>query len=386
MKITYILPHSPEACGWVDKDFATFNHFSHAYRRVMEEFGHETELLYLGKDKEIRKFGHNTIQFPNSFGKEFGKEFSLSLIQYIRKLDTDIVHILGYLQYNMIPLLFILFMKKTPVVIHNRGSAANYSKFKVRIYYKVLALLFKVTLLFKVIDIILSVNATEIENFKKAGLQENKIRYSPPGIDTSILFPEQKEEARKKLNLSQEKKYLLFVGGLIKRKGVDYLIKSISLIRNKYPDIALLIVGGGAELQNFKKFSEKLGISGRVKFFGFVNEAKNLRTYYNAADICVFPSLSEGFGRTPIEALACKKPVIGTKKHIQGGVLKHGKNALLAELRSSESLAENISILLDNPELADKLSSNGYNYVINNVDWKKIGEKLNDIYAEIKSK
>jgi len=84
-----------------------------------------------------------------------------------------------------------------------------------------------------------------------------------------------------------------------------------------------------------------------------------------------------------LEALGCKKPVIGTKKHIRGGVLKHGENALIAELRSVESLAENISILLDDPELADKLSENGYNYIINNLNWKRVGEKLNNLYQEL---
>jgi len=382
MKITYILPHSPEACGLEDKSFPTFNHFSHRYCGIMEELGHETELLYLGRNKKVKKYRKNLIQFPITFGSKFGKEFSLPLLKYLIKLKTDIVHIHGSYQYNILPLLIILYLKRIPIVIQHHGGAFNYSKLKVRLYYKVKVLLSNI--LFKTIDAFLSVNVEEIENLKRAGLREkNKLIYLPVGVDTSIFFPESKREARKKLNLPQEKKYILFVGRLDKNKGVDYLIKAFDLLKNKYPDTILLIVGGGPELQNLKQLSRELGISDRVKFTGFVNEARNLRTYYNAADICVFPIFTSGLGIVTLEALACKKPIIGTKKLIAGGVLKDGENALLAELRSVESLAENISILLDDPELADKLSENGYNYVINNLDWKRIGEKLNNLYQEL---
>jgi glycosyltransferase involved in cell wall biosynthesis len=219
-----------------------------------------------------------------------------------------------------------------------------------------------------------------------AGIDESKIRYIPNGIDTSVFFPESKEKARGKLNLSQEKRYVLFVGRMSKGKGIEYLIKSIDLLKKKYLDLALLLVGGGFELQKLKKLSERLGINDRVKFVGLINEPEVIRTYYNAVDICVFPSLSEGFGIVIIEALACKKPVVGTKGHIGGGVLKHEENALLAEVKSPESLAENISMLLDNAELRDYLSSNGYDFVVNNLGWNKIGEKLNDIYAGIMSR
>ena len=387
MKITYILPHSPEACGLEDKSFPTFNHFSHKYCSIMEELGHETELLYLGRNKKVKKYRKNLIQFPITFGSKFGKEFSLPLFKYLIKLKTDIVHIHGSYQYNILPLLMILYLKRIPIVIQHHGGAFNYSKLKVRLYYKVKVLLSNI--LFKTIDAFLSVNVEEIENLKRAGLREkNKLIYLPVGVDTSIFFPESKKEVREKLGLSQEKKYILFVGVMIKRKGVEYLIKSINLLKNKYPDIILLLVYGGGseeEVKRLKKLSEELNINEQIKFVGCIPENETLREYYNAADICVFPSLSEGLGIVTLEALACRKPVIGTKTHIRGGVLKHGENALLAELRSAESLAENISILLDNPELADKLSENGYNYIINNVEWRKIGEKLVNIYEKLRN-
>lgn len=389
MKITYILPHSPQATGYNDEIFASFDRYVHRYCRLMEDSDHEVELLYFGKrSKKIKeskhRFGHKIIQFPISFGKnEFGKEFSLPLLRYIKRLDTDIVHIHGYHQHNVVPILVTLFKKKIPVVIQHHGVGGDYSRLRTKMYYKVLKLLLKR------VDMILSVNTTEIENLKMAGIEESKIRYIPNGVDTSVFFPESKEEAREKLELSQEKRYVLFVGRMSRFKGLEYLIKSIDLLKKEYPDLTLLLVYGGGfedEIQRLKKLSEELNINDRVEFVGSVPKTEALRTYYNAADICIFPSLSEGFGIVTIEALACKKPVIGTKGHIGGGILKHEENALLAEVKSPESLAENISILLDDAELRDKLSSNGYDFVMNKLDWKKIGENLNKIYAEIMSR
>jgi glycosyltransferase involved in cell wall biosynthesis len=355
----------------------------------MEDSGHEVELLYFGKKgKKIKEskhiFGHKIIQFPISFGKnEFGKEFSLPLLRYIKRSNTDIVHIHGYHQYNVIPILLTLFMKKIPVVIQNHGVGADYSKFRTKIYYKALKLFLKR------VDMILSVSTIEIKNLKMAGIEESKIRYIPNGVDTSVFFPESKEEAREKLKLSQEKRYVLFVGRMSRFKGIEYLIKSIDLLKKEYLDLTLLLVYGGGfkdEIQRLKKLSEDLNINDSVEFVGSVPKTGALRTYYNAADICIFPSLSEPFGIVTIEALACKKPVVGTKGHIGGGVLKHEENALLAEIKSPESLAENISMLLDDNKLRDKLSSNGYDFVMNNLDWNKMGEKLNNIYAEIISR
>ena len=389
MKIIYIVPHSPQATGYTDEDFILYDRYLHRYCKLMEDSGHEVELLYFGKrGKKIKEskhiFGHKIIQFPISFGKnKFGKEFSLLLLRYLKRLDTDIVHIHGYHRYNVVPILLTLFKKKIPVVIQHHGVGGDYSRLRTKMYYKALKLLLKR------VDMILSVNTIEIENLKMAGIEESKIRYIPNGVDTSVFFPESKEEARKKLILSREKRYVLFVGRMSRFKGVDNLIKSIDILKRKYPDLTLLLVYGGGfedEIQRLKKLSEKLNINDRVEFVGSVPKTEALRTYYNAVDICVFPSLSEGLGIVTIEALACKKPVIGTKAHIGGGVLKHEENALLAEVKSPESLAENISMFLDSAELRDKLSSNGYDFVMNNLDWNKIGEKLNDIYAEIMSR
>lgn len=374
MKITYVLPHSPESCGLVDETFVNFNHFSHTYCEFMDKLGHKTELLYLGKGKEIKRLKNNKTQFPIFIGKSFGKEYSLPLIKYMFQVNSDVVHIHGYRQLNILPILTILTLRKIPIVVQHHGGAYNYSKLKVKLYYKILKYLLSVP------DIILAVNINEISNLKKTGIEEKKIKHIPVGVDTSIFYPESKEESRKKLNLPQNKKYILFVGRMVKLKGTEYLIKSIPSIKQIYPDLMLILIGGGPELNRLKALCKVEGLEKNVNFLGYINEPETIRTYYNATDICVFPSLAEGFPIVTLEALACMKPVVGTKAH---SLLVNEENALIAKTKSPESIAENISILLSNEELAKKLSINGYNYTVNNFSWEKVAEKLDEVYSNL---
>ena len=386
MKITYILPHSPQPVGYTDEDFVLFERYYHIYCNLMENLGHEVELLYFGKGskkiKESRhKFGHKIIQFPISFGNRFGREFSLELFDYLRQIDTDIIHINGgLLQDNILPMLHILSKTKIPVVVNHLGHSGNYSKYKIS--HIIFKLIFKK--LFRKVDMLISGFKGEVEELKRVGVPSDKLRYLLLGADISMFFPQSKEEAREKLKLSREKRYLLFVGRLVKIKGVEYLLESMNILKEKYSDINLLIVGCGFEVeeQRLKRMSRELNIEDIVDFVGAVFERERLALYYNAADICVFPA--QGYSFVVAEALACKKPIVVTKKEPEG--LKHGEHALLAEIKSPESLAENISMLLDDAELRDKISSNGYNFVINSLSWKRIGEKLNDIYTEVISR
>lgn len=373
MKITYILPHSSQAVGLSEENFINSGHFSFTYCKIMKEFGHETELLKLG---QIKKIKHNFTQFPISYGDKFGKEFSLSLYRYIDELDTDIVHIHGYRLWNIIPILFILHRRKIPIIVQHHGGGYNYSKLKVRLFYKIL----KSFLSFS--DMILAVNLIEIDNLKRAGIPKSKLRHIPVGIDCASFFPESQKESRKKLNLSTGKIYILYVGRIVFSKGIDYLIKSIDILKSKYPDITLLIIGDGPELQKLKTLVESLGITERIKFLGYINMPEILRAYYNAADICVLPSLGEGLSSVVLEALACKRPMVGTIK-IAGGLLKNEEHALLVETRSPEQISKKISEFLDHPKLCNEVSNKGYDLVVNNFDKNKMAEKLSKIYYEV---
>ncbi|MBC2579905.1 glycosyltransferase family 1 protein [Clostridium sp. DJ247] len=107
------------------------------------------------------------------------------------------------------------------------------------------------------------------------------------------------------------KPFILYIGGFSPRKNVKSLISAYSKIyKNIKQDYELVIIGATKEDGNsLKKLIVDMGIESKVKFTGFVTE-ELLPVFYNACDVFVYPSLYEGFGLPPLEAMSCGTPVI----------------------------------------------------------------------------
>ena len=125
------------------------------------------------------------------------------------------------------------------------------------------------------------------------GFQEDKIEYIPLGVNINEFKPRNKENIRNELCIKNEK-IILFVGNLIKLKGINYLLESIYQLYNccKF-DFKLIIIGRGSEEVSLMKLSKKLGIEKIVKFIGPLSGVK-LHKWYSLADFIVLPSLTEG--------------------------------------------------------------------------------------------
>ena len=143
-------------------------------------------------------------------------------------------------------------------------------------------------------------------------------------VDTSLVRPAKKNLARKKLGLPANKKIGIFVGRPDYTKGWDIFLNIVE----KFPGIffiAILFPKIESQLKNLKIFSN-------VKY-------SDLKHYYSSADFCVFPSRFEGFGYSPLEALACNIPVVANTT----GVLKYfGISGLYKTQNREEEYAENI--------------------------------------------
>ena len=138
----------------------------------------------------------------------------------------------------------------------------------------------------------------------------------PNGIDLNqFKFTESKDKLKKKLGLSKDKKYILFLSRIHKGKGLMYLVNAWSKLANYFLDWDLLIVGPVDDTKYYNKILlciNKLNLTKRVYFTGMLT--KNIKiNYYRASDLFVLPSYSENFGMAIAEAMATKLPVITTK-------------------------------------------------------------------------
>jgi len=216
-------------------------------------------------------------------------------------------------------------------------------------------------------------------------VDEEKIHVIYNGVDVQKFKPNRDGVGlRRELELDEEQKIILCVGRLYHRKGLTTLLQSISKVVQKFDNVKFVISGKGFKKnkENLLRLTEKLKIENSVMFLGYFPDEK-LPDLYAASDIFVLPALYENFPFAILEAQSTGLPVISTNV---GGIpefLKDNKNGLLVEPGDPEQLAQKILILLQNPELAEKLGRRGRRLVEEKFAWPLITRQVVDLYRKI---
>ncbi|MFI4911101.1 MAG: glycosyltransferase family 4 protein [Sedimentisphaeraceae bacterium JB056] len=167
---------------------------------------------------------------------------------------------------------------------------------------------------------------------------------------------------------------ILYVGQLIRGKGVDLLIEAMRFVRSK---CLLRIVGTGNDTDYIKSLIDKYQLGGKVKLVGWCDDVGDC---YRDCDLVVVPSRwQEPFGMIGAEAFSYGRPVVGFNV---GGIkewLKDGVNGLITEAGNTRQLAENIDTLLGNPDLRKIMGRNGYEMVKNEYSEEVFVEKFQSL-------
>jgi glycosyltransferase involved in cell wall biosynthesis len=158
------------------------------------------------------------------------------------------------------------------------------------------------------------------------------------------------------------KKFILGVGRLAYEKGFDQLILAFSYL--KLSDTDLLIVGLGEELQNLKTLAKSLNILDRVKFIG---QVKNIQDYYVKAEIFVLASRNEGYPNALIEAMSLGCACVAMDCEFgPSEIIKHQYNGLLVKEGQISNLTLAMKMLLEDPKMKSKVSTNAKLMLQNN--------------------
>ncbi|HPX96398.1 MAG TPA: glycosyltransferase family 4 protein [Brevefilum fermentans] len=151
---------------------------------------------------------------------------------------------------------------------------------------------------------------------------------------------------------------ILFVGGNMQRKGIMDLIKAITLVRNSFPGLKVIIAGKDKFIPNYKKICESLGIASFFKFLGWVSQ-EDLLSLYKTSTMFIMPSLTEALGVVFLEAMAAGIPVIGTNIGGIPEIIDHESNGLLVPINSPIDLAKAISKMITDTKLYSSMAVNG---------------------------
>jgi D-inositol-3-phosphate glycosyltransferase len=219
-----------------------------------------------------------------------------------------------------------------------------------------------------------------------------RVTIVPAGFDPKEMHPIPKAAARKHLGLPEDERIILQLGRIVPRKGVDTVIVALSrLIHEHGVPARLLVVGGenetpdpktSPEMARLMKLAREEKIDEQVLFVGR-RQRDVLKYYYSAADVFVSTPWYEPFGITPLEAMACGTPVIGSNV---GGIkfsVADGKTGFLVEPKDTDALAARLAELLSSPDVLKRFGLQAIRRVQKHFTWERVVRMLAATYEEV---
>jgi len=216
------------------------------------------------------------------------------------------------------------------------------------------------------------------------GVESDRIEVVYPGVEERFRPIEDQahlEEVRKRCHLPP--RFILGLGTLQPRKNFTTLIEAFATLRPCDPATLRLVIAGGKGWLYEEIFAavERMGLEEKVIFSGFVAD-EDLPALYNLADLFVFPSLYEGFGLPPLEAMSCGTPVITSNASSLPEVV--GEAGLMVKATDVEGLAEAMQRVLEDDALREEMMARGLEQA-RKFTWEKAAAKLLSLYEALKA-
>ena len=327
-----------------------------------------------GMMNQVRERPVRTLLLPFFFLSMF---FAASLLTYRR--NASIIHAHWIVPQGVAAALVkkLFFFRRIRVVVTSHGMDLYGLKGKTWKAVKKRVLLS--------CDAITVVNPNMTAEILACGdVRENRVHVAPMGADLNNLFVFSEGE---RPGLDEAR--FLFVGRLVEKKGVSFLIKAFSIINETLPGAKLTIVGDGPLKGDLEAQVKRLGIDRAVDFVGAVRQ-QELPTYYSKASVCIFPFIEakdgdqEGLGLVVVEAMGCGCPVVAADvAALKGARLFNNNAALLCRQKDHEALATAMAKIIntDRNELAACTRENRQ-MVLGVYDWGQVGRNYIEIFED----
>jgi len=353
--------------------------------------GHKVKLLYFTVDYNK---AHQTHYLDKDF-QTIGLDRRCGTVNFIRNIIkiskfvewADVVHFQKCFHYASIPVIFSCFIKRKPVhydwddwetQIYHYGEPAS------RLIGIFMYLLERI--IPKVVDSV-SYSSDKLRELSlHYGVSSNRLAKASVGADLNIFHPQNNgDNIKKKFNIT--KPIILYLGQLHGAQYAELFIQAAKIITDRYPyiEVTFMVVGGGCRLTELEKLVLKLKLTNSLIFTNFLSH-KEVPEYIAASSICVacFEENNITICKSPLkiaEYLASGKPIIascvGEVRNMIGGV------GLLVEPGSSLALANGIVKVLNNPELAKKMSRLARERAEKGYNWEETTENILSLYKKI---
>lgn len=187
---------------------------------------------------------------------------------------------------------------------------------------------------------------------------------------------------RQKLGIPLDSVVLIFVGNVLREKGVEELMQAFRTLASDLKRLHLLVVGDGPLLESLESASKKHRLSARVHFVGRRPHVE-IPEWLSASDILVLPSWREGLPNVVVEAMGCSRPVVATRV---GGIpeaVESGRSGFLIQKGDVRALTQAIAELASDQAKREEMGRAGRRVVEGRFSWEKNAEKTIEVYREV---
>ena len=309
--------------------------------------------------------------------KSWGKIANTSITPYLpialHKEDYDILHTHLPTPWSADWSGLVSQLKKKPLVLtyHNDIVSEGWAGQVARVYNR--------TALKMLLDSVEGIIVTR-DRYISPYLEEyaGKVFFIPLGIDVEAFRPQAAP-------LKGDIFFLSVLDEFHRYKGLDVLFAALKIIKQQLPDVRLVVGGKGGLLDYYRQLARSLDIGENVSFAGFIPTSR-LAEYYNGCKLFALPSTDparEGFGIVPLEAMACKRPVVVTEIMGMAGDIKEHGAGMVTRCNDTEGLAESILDILKDDDLAERMGAEARKLAVGKYSWPKAAEQIEKVYREL---
>ena len=189
------------------------------------------------------------------------------------------------------------------------------------------------------------------------------------------------EEARNILGIAENKKVILFFGYIRRYKGLDILLESVKILKEKHPEIFLIVAGKDIEgFNKYQKIIDKFDIEDNIlKRIEYI-PVDETSIYFSAANVVVLPYRNIYQSGVVYLAYAHSKPVIVTNVGGLPDITEDGKSGYIVEPNNPEDLAGKIDKMFVSPSSLEKMGEYGYQMAKDKFSWEQAAEKTFNLY------
>jgi phosphatidylinositol alpha-1,6-mannosyltransferase len=366
-KVFVLAPHTRGAKKketWGEVEIRRFSYFlPYKWQRLCYNGGIFANLL---------KNNLNYLVIPFLFFFEM-----ISVIRLVKKENIDLLYANFVLPQGFVGAIVKRFIK-IPVVINALGGDVGITNPVLRYFVKYSL---------KRADHVVALTPALQNEINRLNIGPIDVTIMPLGVYSDLFSPGFRDQNIRQKYVSNNDPLLLFVGRLVEKKGVSYLIKAFPEILKKFDQTKLLVIGDGLLANDLKRLVEELNVTDSVYFEGDIDN-KKLPQYYASADIFIGPSVIpesgdlEGQGVVFLEAMASGCCTIGTNI---GGIpmsVVHEMSGLLVEQKNSQQISQAVIRILEDSKLRNRLKQEGRNHVVNNFDWQVIARRYQDLFEK----